>query len=67
MDSRIIKKIKIKADVYSPSSKGKSKKMYAEKDEELKVNTQRDGILYVKGQRDVFPIGINEVEILQYE
>jgi len=67
MEGKKIKKIKIKADVFSASSKGTNKKMYAEKGEKLTVNAERDGILYVKGKREVFPISVDAVEILEFE
>ena len=66
MDRKILK-VKMKADYVSDATKNTAKKIYAEKNEILKVNTQRGDVLILKGKREVFPINIKLVDVVEYE
>ena len=62
-----IKTVKMKADCTSLHDKKKGITIYALKGELLKVNTQRGDMLIVKGKKDIFPINIDRVEVVEYE
>jgi len=67
MDDKKILKVKMKADYVSEATRDKSKEVYASKNEVLKVNTQRGDVLIVKGKKQVFPINIKLVDVVEYE
>ena len=67
MDNRKIKLIRMKADCVSVSDKKKVKTIFAEKGEILKVNAKRDNVLIIKGKKEVFPVNISDVDIVEYE